>query len=71
MSATMGTDPAVPPFLPGVITSGAPNVLIAGAPIPNLANVANFLFHKLKSPKAKNLLGQLSNFLGGGKGCKK
>lgn len=54
-SAAMGTDPGVPPAMPGPLVMGVPKVLIAGFPLPTIPDPANWLFGKLKRRrKSKN-----------------
>ncbi|WP_394837760.1 PAAR domain-containing protein [Pendulispora rubella] len=48
ISASMGSDPAIPP-LPGLLLTGAPNVLIGGIPLPNIPDPVQLLLKKLKS----------------------
>jgi uncharacterized Zn-binding protein involved in type VI secretion len=55
LSATMGTDPAVPPALPGFVTVGMPRVVIAGIPTPALPDPAQWVKNKLKKSLAKKL----------------
>jgi uncharacterized Zn-binding protein involved in type VI secretion len=73
MTAMMGSDPAIPPKLPGFIMMGAPTVLIAGVPVPATAAMAKWLKNKLKglASKAKGALSKLGKKLGGGCGCQK
>jgi uncharacterized Zn-binding protein involved in type VI secretion len=53
-SAAMGTDPGIPPAVPGPLLMGVPKVLIAGLPLPTLPDPAQWLFNKLKRrPKSK------------------
>jgi hypothetical protein len=58
----MGSDPAIPPKLPGFVMMGAPTVLIAGVPVPATAAIAKWLKNKLKG---------LAKKLGGKGGSKK
>jgi uncharacterized Zn-binding protein involved in type VI secretion len=70
MAATtaMGTDPAIPPFLPGALLTGAPNVLVAGMPLPNIPDPAQWLMKKLKM-KLRRKKNQNKKKKGGGGGC--
>ena len=71
LSAMMGSDPAIPPKLPGFIMMGAPTVLIAGVPVPATAAMAKWLKNKLKglASKAGAAGKKLASKLGGGGGC--
>ena len=71
LSAMMGSDPAIPPKLPGFVMMGAPTVLIAGVPVPATAEIAKWLKNKLKgaASKIKNAAGKLAKKLGGGGNC--
>ena len=53
IAAALGTDPALPPALPGFITTGAGNVQIAGMPMPNIPDLAQLLFKRVKGNKKK------------------
>jgi hypothetical protein len=70
-SAMMGSDPAIPPKLPGFVMMGAPTVLIAGVPVPATDAIAKWLKNKLKklAGKVKGAASKLAKKLGGGKGC--
>ncbi|WP_394829444.1 hypothetical protein [Pendulispora albinea] len=52
LSASMGSDPAMPP-LPGLLLTGAPNVLIGGIPLPNIPDPVQLLLKKLKGKFGK------------------
>ncbi len=69
-SAAMGTDPAIPPALPGALMTGCFTVLVAGMPLPNIPDPAQWLLKKLKLkiPKQKK---QNKKKKGGGGGCGK
>jgi uncharacterized Zn-binding protein involved in type VI secretion len=67
-SAAMGTDPAIPPFLPGALVTGAFNVLVAGMPLPNFPDPTQWLLKKLKA-KLKKKKDQNKKKEGGGGGC--
>ncbi len=72
ISASMGSDPAIPPALPGFIMLGAPNVLIAGVPLPAMPDPAGWLKNKVKrvaSAAARKAAGKLRSKKGGGGGC--
>jgi uncharacterized Zn-binding protein involved in type VI secretion len=71
MTSLMGSDPAIPPKLPGFIMLGAPTVLVAGVPMPATAAIAKWLKNKLKglASKAKKGASALAKKLGGGGGC--
>ena len=71
LSAMMGSDPAIPPKLPGFVMMGAPTVLIAGVPVPATDAIAKWLKNKLKklAGKVKGAASKLAKKLGGGKGC--
>jgi hypothetical protein len=71
MSAMMGSDPAIPPKLPGFVMMGAPTVLIAGVPVPATDAIAKWLKNKLKKlgGKVKGAASKLAKKLGGGGGC--
>jgi len=64
LSAMMGSDPAIPPKLPGFVMMGSPTVLVAGVPVPATDAIAKWLKNKLKG-LAKKLSGK------GGGGNKK
>ncbi len=70
-TTTMGTDPAIPPALPGVLLTGAFNVLVAGMPLPNFPDPAKWLFKKLKGKFTKKKSDANPKKEGGGKGCSK
>jgi uncharacterized Zn-binding protein involved in type VI secretion len=70
LSATMGTDPALPPGMIGFVTTGAANVLIGGVPMPNIPDPAHWILGKL-SGKVKLKWAKLKAKRAGGKGgCK-
>jgi hypothetical protein len=71
LSAMMGSDPAIPPKLPGFVMMGAPTVLIAGVPVPATDVIAKWLKNKLKKlgGKVKGAASKLAKKLGGGGGC--
>jgi uncharacterized Zn-binding protein involved in type VI secretion len=71
LSAMMGSDPAIPPKLPGFVMMGAPTVLIAGLPVPATDAIAKWLKNKLKrlGSKAKSAASKLAKKVGGGGGC--
>jgi uncharacterized Zn-binding protein involved in type VI secretion len=74
LSATMGTDPAVPPGMIGFVTLGVPNVLVSGMPMPNLPDPAEMLLKKLKGKFGKKKgKGETDDpaAVGGGGGCKR
>jgi uncharacterized Zn-binding protein involved in type VI secretion len=73
LSAMMGSDPAVPPKLPGFIMMGAPTVLVAGVPVPATDAIAKWLKNKLKKlgGKLKQAGAKIAKKLGGGGGCPK
>jgi len=52
LSASMGSDPAIPP-LPGLLLTGAPNVLIGGFPLPNIPDPVQALLKKIKGKFGK------------------
>jgi uncharacterized Zn-binding protein involved in type VI secretion len=52
-SAAMGTDPGIPPAMPGPLMTGVPKVLIGGFPMPTLPDPAQWLFNKLKGLRKK------------------
>lgn len=69
-SATKGTDPAIPPALPGSAVVGAPNVLVAGLPLPNTPDPAKWLMNKIKGLLKKKKAGAGHGAeAGGGGGC--
>jgi uncharacterized Zn-binding protein involved in type VI secretion len=67
LSATMGMDPAVPPGMIGMVTLGAPRVLVGGMPMPNIPDPAQWLLKKLAA-KAKPKAGK-GGKVGGDGGC--
>jgi len=71
MTSLMGSDPAIPPKLPGFIMLGAPTVLVAGVPVPATAAIAKWLKNKLKGLKTamKNAGAKRKAAKGGGGGC--
>ncbi len=71
MTSLMGSDPAIPPKLPGFIMLGAPTVLVAGVPVPATDAIAKWLKNKLKglASKARKGAGKVLAKLGGGGGC--
>jgi uncharacterized Zn-binding protein involved in type VI secretion len=71
MTSLMGSDPAIPPKLPGFIMLGAPTVLVAGVPVPATDAIAKWLKNKLKglASKAGKGVGKVLAKLGGGGGC--
>jgi uncharacterized Zn-binding protein involved in type VI secretion len=71
LSAMMGSDPAIPPKLPGFVMMGAPTVLVAGVPVPATDAIAKWLKNKLKglAGKAKGAASALAKKLGGGGSC--
>ena len=73
LSATMGTDPAVPPGMIGFVTLGVPNILVAGMPMPNIPDPAQMLLKKLKGKfgKSKGKGKAKTKKAGGGGGCPK
>jgi len=70
LSATMGTDPAIPPGMIGFVTLGAGRVQVGGMPMPNIPDPAQWLLKKLAG-KAKPKPGKAkkSKKAGGGGGC--
>lgn len=68
LSATMGTDPAVPPGMTGFVVEGASNVLVGGMPMPNIPDPAQWLLKKLAA-KAPPKLPKKGAAAGGGGGC--
>ncbi len=52
-SALLGKDPAVPPFLPGTLATGATAVQIGGIPMPNTADIAAGLLNKVRGRRAR------------------
>jgi uncharacterized Zn-binding protein involved in type VI secretion len=69
LSATMGTDPAVPPGMIGFVTLGVPNILVAGMPMPNIPDPAHMLLKKLKGKLGKRRGKGNRKEAGGGGGC--
>jgi uncharacterized Zn-binding protein involved in type VI secretion len=69
LSATMGTDPAVPPGMIGFVTNGATNVLVAGMPMPNIPDPAQWLLKKLQAKLDKRAAEKMAAAVGGGGGC--
>jgi uncharacterized Zn-binding protein involved in type VI secretion len=79
IQALMGSDPAIPPALPGAIMMGTPNVLIGGMPLPNTPDVSKILLGKIKGRLAKRKAAKAKKKAeeeageapGGGCGCAK
>jgi uncharacterized Zn-binding protein involved in type VI secretion len=71
LSETMGTDPAIPPALPGFVMLGMPTVLVAGLPVPSTQEIAKWLKNKLKGLLAalKKAASKKGASVGGGGGC--
>ncbi len=70
LNRTIDTDPAITPALPGFIMLGAPTVLVAGVPRPNLPDPTGWLKNKLKALANKagsKALAALKKLGGGGK----
>jgi uncharacterized Zn-binding protein involved in type VI secretion len=68
-SVLMGTDPAVPPGMFGFVMAGAPNVLVAGLPMPNIPDPAQWLLQKLHAKCSKKWPALQGKRVGGGGGC--
>ncbi len=70
LSSMMGSDPAIPPKLPGFVMLGAPTVLVAGVPVPSTQAIAKWLKNKLKKLGGKLRRGKTATkAVGGDCGC--
>jgi uncharacterized Zn-binding protein involved in type VI secretion len=70
-SVLMGTDPALPPGMTGFVMEGASNVLVAGMPLPNIPDPAQWLLKKLHAKVSAKVAAIKAKRVGGGTGCGK